>query len=110
MLLILEPFDWNLVSLLLSCVVTYFGDLLLQLKVIGTPIKAAPQPVVERFVATSSPSPAPAPVPAPVSSAPEEALEKSAPVENEGQSAKIICCVCVCVCVKSLCFERIIKD
>ena len=60
----------------------------IQLKVYGTPIKAPPQPAVERPAATSSPSPAPAPAtsPAPAPpSFPEEAQEKIAPAEPEGQ-------------------------
>lgn len=64
-----------------------------QLKVYGTPIKAAPQPVVERPAATSSPSPAPAPATAPAPappSLPEEALEKIAPVEIEGKSGRSV--------------------
>jgi hypothetical protein len=65
------------------------------LKVYGTPIKAAPQPVVERPAATSSPSPAPAPAPATAPapappSLPEEAQEKIAPVEIEGKSGRSV--------------------
>lgn len=58
-----------------------------QLRVIGTPTKAPPRPAAERPAAASSPSPAPAaaPAPAPASSFPEEAQEKSAPVDIEGE-------------------------
>lgn len=65
------------------------------LKVYGTPIKPAPQPVVERPAASPSPSPspapavAPAPIPVPVSSLPEEAQEKNAPVENEADGRSV---------------------
>lgn len=58
-----------------------------QLRVVGTPTKAPPQPAAERPAAVSSPSPAPAapaPAAAPVTSFSEEAQEKIAPVDIEG--------------------------
>jgi len=61
------------------------------LRVIGTPTKAPPRPAAERPAAASSPSPAPAaaPAPAPVSSFPEEAQEKSAPVDIEADGRSV---------------------
>jgi hypothetical protein len=61
------------------------GGLCMQLRVYGTPIKAAAQPAVERVAAPSSASPAPA-APVPASSLPEETQEKVAPVDIEGES------------------------